>query len=58
MSCCHHDTPSTVAWGKTSAEGKFEKLQISRNVAGEEDVTFAVKYCGICHTDVHIAGEL
>merc|ERR1719500_2623129 len=51
------DMYSTVAWGKTSAEGKFEKLQISRNVAGEEDVTFAVKYCGICHTDVHIAGN-
>ena len=48
---------STVAWAKASPEAKFEKIRIERNVAGDEDVTFDVKYCGICHTDVHIAGN-
>ena len=48
---------STVAWAKTSPDSKFEKIKIERNVAGDEDVTFDVKYCGICHTDVHIAGN-
>ena len=28
-------------------------------MTGEDDVTFDVKFCGICHTDVHWAnGEL
>ena len=48
---------STIAWGKASPEAKFEKIKIERNVAGDEDVTFDVKFCGICHTDVHIAGN-
>ena len=48
---------STVAWAKASPEANFEKIKIERNVAGDEDVTFDVKYCGICHTDVHIAGN-
>ena len=48
---------STVAWAKASPEANFETIKIERNVAGDEDVTFDVKYCGICHTDVHIAGN-
>jgi len=48
---------STIAWAKASPEAKFEKITIERNVAGDEDVTFDVKFCGICHTDVHIAGN-
>ena len=51
------DMYSTVAWAKTAADSKFSKIDISRNVAGEHDVTFELKYCGICHTDVHIAGN-
>jgi len=48
---------STVAWAKTSAKSKFKKIEISRNVAGENDVTFSLKYCGICHTDVNVASN-
>ena len=44
---------STVAWAKSSPEAEFSKIDIKRNVAGDDDVTFKVKYCGICHTDVH-----
>ena len=46
---------STVAWAKTSGDSDFSKINISRNVAGENDVTFDLKYCGICHTDVNVA---
>ena len=45
----------TVAWAKTSPDSEFSKIEISRNVAGENDVTFDMKYCGICHTDVYVA---
>jgi len=48
---------STVAWAKPDAESEFSKIEIERNVAGDDDVTFDVKYCGICHTDVHYAGD-
>jgi len=46
---------STEAWGKLSKEASFSKFQIQRNVPGDDDVQFEVKYCGICHTDVHFA---
>ena len=46
---------STVAWAKTSGDSYFSKINISRNVAGQNDVTFDLKYCGICHTDVNVA---
>ena len=48
------DMYSTVAWAKTAADSKFSKIDISRNIAGDYDVTFDVKFCGICHSDVHI----
>jgi len=47
----------TMAWGKTAKDAKFSKFSIKRNVAGPEDVTFDVKYCGVCHTDVHFANN-
>jgi len=46
---------STHAWATFSPDCVFEKIQIKRNICGENDVTFAIKYCGICHSDVHIA---
>jgi len=48
---------STVAWAKSSADSEFSKIEIKRNVTGDDDVTFDLKYCGICHTDVHIANN-
>ena len=51
------DMYQTVAWGRQGQDEKFERLAIERNTAGDDDVTFAVKYCGICHTDVHFANN-
>ena len=48
---------STVAWAKSGADAEFGKIEIKRNVTGDDDVTFDLKYCGICHTDVHIANN-
>ena len=45
----------TVAFGKTSKDANFERMTIERNVEGDEDVTFDLKYCGVCHSDIHIA---
>ena len=35
----------------------FEKIQIKRNNPSDNDVTFKLKYCGVCHSDVHIASN-
>ena len=51
------DMYSATAWAKNSPDGTFEKIEIERNVAGDDDVTFDVKFCGICHTDVHISNN-
>ena len=29
------------------------QLTIERNTCGPDDITIDIKYCGICHTDVH-----
>ena len=33
----------------------FSSLQftIERNTCGPDDITIDIKYCGVCHTDVH-----
>ena len=46
---------STSGWGRKSQEGKFEKIEFQRKEGGARDVTFRLKYCGVCHTDVHFA---
>ena len=48
---------STMAWAKSAADSEFGKIEIKRNATGDNDVTFDLKYCGICHTDVHIANN-
>ena len=45
----------TYAFGKKSKDANFERMSIERNVEGDEDVTFDLKYCGVCHSDVHVA---
>ena len=39
----------TVAWALACQDGQFERIGIQRGLAGPEDVTFDVKYCGVCH---------
>ena len=46
---------STLALAKTYGDSDFSKINISRNIAGENYVTFVLKYCGICYTDVNVA---
>ena len=46
---------TTTAWAKKDPAANFEKIQIKRNNTSDTDVTFKLKYCGICHSDVHIA---
>lgn len=33
----------------------FEPVRVARHQPGEHDVTIDVKFCGVCHSDVHVA---
>jgi len=46
-----------VAWGfeNIDNEAHLRSFYINRGVVGSEDIKFSVDYCGICHTDVHMA---
>ena len=48
---------TTSGWAKASKGAEFEKIQFQRNSGGPEDVTFKLKYCGVCHSDVHLAND-
>ena len=44
----------TTAIGKKSKEGNFEKFVVGRVRTGDLDVDIDIKYCGLCHTDLHL----
>ncbi|GFQ03065.1 geraniol dehydrogenase 1 [Phtheirospermum japonicum] len=43
------------AWAAKDPSGIFAPLKFSRRATGEQDVQFRVLYCGICHSDLHLA---
>jgi alcohol dehydrogenase (NADP+) len=53
----HSETPSTTttarAYGATSPEAPLQPLQIERRALGAKDVRIDIKYCGVCHSDIH-----
>ena len=46
---------TTFGLARSARSAKFQRINIERNVGGELDVTIDVKFCGVCHSDVHIA---
>src|SRR6202035_4961909 len=45
---------STVsAYAATSATAPLTKTTITRRAVGPHDVAIAIKYAGICHSDIH-----
>lgn len=40
-------------WAARDESGVLSPFKFSRRVTGEEDVTFKVLYCGICHSDLN-----
>lgn len=40
-------------WAARDESGVLSPFKFSRRATGEEDVTFKVLYCGICHSDLH-----
>ena len=48
------DEYQEIAWAKPSVEGNFEPVMINRPKVAGAFVKFDMKYCGICHSDVHL----
>jgi uncharacterized zinc-type alcohol dehydrogenase-like protein len=51
---CADNEYREVAWGIEKWGEKFKPLWINRPKVGDNDVKFEMKYCGICHSDVHL----
>ena len=46
-------TTTALAYGAPAAVAPLEPLQIERRALGPKDVRIDIKYCGICHSDIH-----
>ncbi|TQD87882.1 hypothetical protein C1H46_026585 [Malus baccata] len=48
--------PNTAfGWAARDSSGVFSPFKFSRRETGDKDVMFKVLYCGICHSDLHMA---
>lgn len=52
---CREDEYEEVAWGIEIIGEGFKKLTINRPKVKDSLVRIDLKFCGICHTDVHFA---
>lgn len=48
---------NTVALMARSAGAPLERATIERRELREHDVAIDIKYCGICHSDIHQINE-
>ena len=48
-------TQTIVSYGTQAADQPLAPLDIQRRAPGAEDVAIEIHYCGVCHSDLHIA---
>ena len=48
----------TQAFARASKDAKFKQITIKRGGLTPDDVEFDIKYCGICHSDVHTIEDI
>ncbi|PIN11450.1 Alcohol dehydrogenase, class V [Handroanthus impetiginosus] len=48
-------TQKAFGWAAADSSGVFSPFHFSRRENGADDVTIKILYCGICHSDLHIA---
>ncbi|MBP9663752.1 MAG: NAD(P)-dependent alcohol dehydrogenase [Pyrinomonadaceae bacterium] len=46
---------ATKGYATHSADAKFEPFAFARREVGPQDVLIDIAYCGICHSDIHMA---
>jgi alcohol dehydrogenase (NADP+) len=45
----------TAAWGAVAPDSGIAPFDIERRARREHDVEIAIRYCGVCHSDLHTA---
>ena len=45
----------TLAWASFDTKPTLGPLKIERHDVGPNDIHVAIKYCGVCHSDIHVA---
>ena len=46
---------ATAAWGATAPTSGLNPITIERRTLRGEDVAIDIAYCGVCHSDLHVA---
>jgi len=46
-------TTTARAFGARAADAPLEPLQIERRALGPKDVRIDIRFCGVCHSDIH-----
>ena len=58
MSVVDYSKPTeTKCYAAMVPSGPFTPWTITRRPCGEEDIVIDVKFCGICHSDIHQARQ-
>src|SRR4051794_13113183 len=47
------ETTTARAYGAQAADASLESLQIERRALGPKDVRIDIRFCGVCHSDIH-----
>jgi alcohol dehydrogenase (NADP+) len=45
----------TAAWGASAPDSGIASFDIERRALRDDDVEIAIRYCGVCHSDLHTA---
>ena len=46
---------NTKSYALHSKDDKFQAYEFTRRDVGPNDIAIKIKYCGICHSDIHTA---
>ncbi len=49
--------PTAKGYAAPAAKAPLEPIAFERRVPGDHDVAIEIKYCGICHSDIHQARD-
>ncbi|KAG6793660.1 hypothetical protein POTOM_002875 [Populus tomentosa] len=49
------ETQKAFGWAARDSSGILSPFHFTRRVTGDNDITIKILYCGICHSDLHIA---
>ena len=48
-------TTTVKAYGATASTEDLKPLDIERRATGKDDIKIDITYCGVCHSDIHMA---